>query len=120
MKNERVYIRTTEKTKLKLLQQSQYYNKKLSDFVLDVAEQACELDVLQLWIHAYVDYTIRRNRVDNGCVITHYKDGEWEYWNVPPLKNGYENRVELLEELRGTIDTVFGYTLPRMWEERDE
>lgn len=78
--------------------------------MLDTTEKACKLDV----IHAYVDFTIQRNREDNGCVITHFKN--WEYWNVPPLKNGYESRIDLLEALNETTD----YELPRMFEVLDQ
>lgn len=115
MKNEVITIRVDEKTKLKLLQQSQNYNTNLSKFMLDTTEKACKLDVIQVWIHAYVDFTIKRNREDNGCVITHFKK-DCEYWNVPPLKNGYESRIDLLEALNETTD----YELPRMFEVLDQ
>ncbi len=110
MKTEQLNFRVTEKTKLKLLQRAQYYNKTLSNFVLGVAEKACELDVVQVWINAYIDIVIKRNRADNGCVITHRIFDGGDYWNVPPLKNGYSNRVTLLEDLRMSIDPF----LPRM------
>lgn len=112
MKTERIQIRTTEKTKLKLLQQSQYYHMNLSDFMLTVTKKACDLDVIQIWIHAYVDFTIKRNREDNGCIVTHTKfdDGE-EYWNVPPLKNGYWSKSELLKDLNDAC----GGQLPKKW-----
>lgn len=112
MKTERIQIRTTKKTKLKLLQQSQYYHMNLSDFMLTVTEKACDLDVIQIWIHAYVDVTIKRNREDNGCVITHseFDNGE-EYWNVPLLKNRYWSRADLLDAL----NEVYDYELPKMW-----
>lgn len=108
MKNEVIVIRVDEKTKSKLLQKSKYYNTTLSRFMLGTTEKACDLDVIQIWIHAYIDFTIKRNRPDNGCAITHWKD--IEYWNVPPLKNGYYNRIDLLEALNETTN----YELPNM------
>lgn len=110
MKTEQVNFRTTEKVKSKLLQKSQEYNTTLSDFVLGVAERYCDLDIVQIWVHAYVDFTIKRNREDNGCVITHYKADYGDYWNVPPLKNGYYSRMELLKGL----NEVYNYELPKM------
>ena len=110
MKTEIINVRVDEKTKSKLLEKSKYYNNTLSGFMLDTAEKACNLDVVQLWIHAYIDFTIKRNRVDNGCVITHNKSKDGEYWNVPPLKSTYVTRVALLDALRNDIDTF----LPRM------
>lgn len=115
MKNEVIVIRVDEKTKLKLLQKSQYYNTNLSRFMLDTVGKACNLDVIQLWVYAYIDFTIKRNRADNGCVITHWKDENGEYWNVPPLKNGYYNKIDLLEALDETTD----YELPKMYEVLD-
>lgn len=116
MKTEQLNFRVTEKTKLKLLQQAQYYNKTLSNFVLGVAEKACELDVVQVWINAYIDFVIKRNRADNGCIITHHKENDWEYWNVPPLKNCYESRIEMLDAL----DDACYNELPKMWEVLDK
>lgn len=112
MKTEQVNFRTTEKTKLKLLQKSQEYNITLSDFVLGVAERECDLDILQVWVHAYIDFTIKRNRLDNGCVITHFKfeDGS-DGWNVPPFKNCYESKKDLLDALQDVTD----YTLPKFY-----
>lgn len=116
MKNEVIVIRVDEKTKLKLLQKSQYYNTNLSRFMLDTTEKACDLDVIQIWIHAYINFTIKRNRPDNGCVITHFQCEDYECWNVPPLKNGYYNRIDLLEALNETTN----YELPNMWEVLDD
>ena len=116
MKNEVITIRVDEKTKLKLLQQSQYYHTSLSKYMLDTVEKACDLDTIQIWVYAYVDFTIKRNRLDNGCVITHRKDEDWEYWNVPPLKNGYDSKIDLLEALNEVAD----YKLPKMWEVLDK
>lgn len=111
MKDERIYIRTTEKMKCKLLKKSQEYNMSLSDFMLTVTERECDLDIIQRWIYAYVDFTIKRNRLDNGCVITHYYIEDIECWSVPPLKNTYESRIDLLEDLQD----VTKYELPKPW-----
>lgn len=115
MKTEQLNFRVTEETKSKLLQQAQYYNKTLSNFVLGVAEKACKLDVVQVWINAYIDFVIKRNRADNGCVITHEIYDDTDYWNVPPLKNGYYSRLELLEDLNDACD----YELPRLYDVLD-
>lgn len=113
MKTEQVNFRTTEKIKLKLLQKSQEYNMTLSDFVLGVAERECDLDVVQIWIHAYIDFTIKRNRIDNGCIITHCKNG---CWNVPPLKNAFDSRLEMLQALDSACDNE----LPNIYEVLDK
>lgn len=75
--------------------------------MLDTTEKAY---VIQIWIHAYIDFTIKRDRPDNGCVITYF---QCEYWNVPPLKNGYYNLLEALNE-------TTNYELPNMWEVLDD
>lgn len=114
MKNERIYIRTTEKNKLKLLQKSQYYNMNLSDFVLGVAERACDLDVVQVWIHAYIDIVTRR---DESGIINHYKTIEGDdAWNMPIFEDTYFSKVELLESFReyGNVH------LPRMCDVLDQ
>lgn len=108
MKNERVYIRTTEKTKLKLLEKSQEYNMNLSDFVLNVTERECDLDVIQIWIHSFIDYVIKNNE---DSVITHYKTKEGhDAWSVSAFEDTYFNRLDLLNAL----DERSGYNLPRM------
>lgn len=118
MKTERIQIRTTEKTKLKLLQQSQAYNMNLSDFMLTVTEEACNLDIIQVWIHAYIDVVTKLNR--NGT-ISHYKtlDGS-DAWSVSVFKNTYFNRVELLKEVKACADYHIDVNLPRMWEVLDQ
>lgn len=110
MKNEVIVIRVDEKTKSTISQKSKYYGNTLSGFILDATEKVCNLDIIQIWIHAYIDFAIKQDRADNGCVITHTKLGGRDYWNVPPLKNGYYNKVELLEDLRNDVDPF----LPRM------
>lgn len=116
MKNERINIRTTEKTKLKLLAKSQYYNMSLSDFMPDVTESACGLDTVQIWIHAYVEWCIKRNRKDLSPTIEHYtfETGE-DAWSVPTFKNTYESRFDFLEELRNTIKYHFDHDLPQIY-----
>lgn len=89
MKTEIINIRVAEEIKSKLLRKSKYYNNTLSGFILDTAEKACELDIIQVWVYAYMDFVIKRNIEDDGCVITHMKFNGRDYWNVPPLKNGY-------------------------------
>lgn len=117
MKNERIYIRTTEKTKLKLLQKSQYYNMNLSDFVLDSAENACDLDVIQIWIHAYIDYVVKYNRNNKSCVIHHYKTIEGDdAWSINFFEDTYFTRINLLEAWQ---DNICEY-LPRPWEVLDQ
>lgn len=97
MKNERINLRTTESVKLKLLQQSQFYNMSLSDFILKTTERACRLDVIQVWVHAYVDFVVNRN--EEGT-IRHYKTTEGEdAWSMPIIEDTFFSRVELLEAL---------------------
>ena len=118
MKNEVITIRVDEKTKLKLLQQSQYYNTTLSRFMLDITEKACNLDVIQVWIHAYIDYVIKYNRT---ATITHYKLDTGDCaWSVPAFENTYFSRIELLETLQGCVNYDFNVNLPRMWEVLDQ
>lgn len=113
MKNEVITIRVDEKTKFKLLQQSQHYNTTLSKFMLDTTEKACELDTIQIWIHAYIDWLTKNN--ENG-VVTHYKLDTGDYaWSVPAFENTYFTRVELLESWRDNVDD----TLPNIWEVLD-
>lgn len=116
MKTEIINVRVDEKTKTKLLEKSKYYNNTLSGFMLDSAEKTCNLDIIQLWIYVYIDFTIKCNRIDNGCIITHYKNKQGEYWNVPPLKSIYNTRVALLEALRNDTDPF----LPRMCDVLDQ
>lgn len=115
MKNERIYIRTTEKTKLKLLKKSQEYDMSLSDFILNVAENACELDVVQVWINAYINWVSKQDY--HTGIITHYKtvDGE-DAWSVSAFEDTYFSRVELLEACKYNIDMG----LPKMLDVLDQ
>ena len=108
MKNEVINIRVDEKTKLKLLQQSQYYNVNLSKFMLDTVEKACNLDVVQIWIHAYVDFIVHRN--EDGT-INHYKtlDGA-DAWSMSIIEDTFFSRVDLLQALNECCESK----LPRM------
>ncbi len=118
MKTEQVNFRTTEKVKLKLLQHSQYYNMTLSEFVLGVAERECDLDIIQVWVHAYIDYAIKYNRT---ATITHYKLDNGDYaWSVPAFENTYFDRVELLQILKECVEYTFNVDLPRIWEVLDK
>ena len=114
MKNERIYIRTTEKMKLKLLKKSQEYNMNLSDFMLNVAERECDLDIIQVWIHAYIDLITKWN--EDGK-IAHYKLEEGDdAWSVSAFEDTYYNRVDLLEAIREHIDIE----LPRICDVLDQ
>lgn len=115
MKTEIINIRVDEKTKLKLLQQSQYYNTSLSRFMLDTAEKACDLDVVQIWIHAYIDWVINNNY--HTSVITHYRtEDNYEAWSVPTFEDTYFNKVDLLTAFEYNIDPF----LPRMCDVLDQ
>lgn len=109
MKTERISIRTTEKTKLKLLTKSQEYNMSLSDFMIDVAEQACSLDIVQVWISAYINYACQYNR---ECTINHYKtiDGD-DAWSMRIFKDTYFSRVDMLKAIKYNLDI----NLPDFW-----
>lgn len=112
MKNERIYIRTTEKMKLKLLKKSQEYDMNLSDFMLKVAERECDLDIIQVWIRAYIDLMTKWN--EDGKIV-HYKLDEGEdAWSVSAFEDTYYNRVDLLEAIREHIE------LPRIWDVLDQ
>ena len=109
MKTERINIRTTEKTKLKLLAKSQECNMNLSDFMIDVAEQACALDIVQVWINAYINYICR---YDRESTIKHYKTIEGDdAWSMPGFKDTYFNRVDMLKAIKNNLDI----NLPDFW-----
>ena len=114
MKNERIYIRTTEKMKLKLLKKSQEYDVNLSDFMLNVASKECDLDVVQIWIHSYIDYITKWNDKER---IYHYrlKDGD-EAWSVSAFEDTYYNRLDLLKALQEHSD----FDLPKIWDMLDQ
>lgn len=117
MKTEQVNFRTTEKIKLKLLQKSQEYNMTLSDFVLGTAERECDLDVIQVWIHAYIDVITKWNR--DGTIL-HYKTVEGDdAWSISAFKNTYFNRVELLEAWQECAEYVIDTNLPKIWDVLD-
>ena len=114
MKNEIINIRVDEKTKLKLLTVSQDRGMNLSRFVLDATEKACELDIVQVWIHAYVDIVTRWN--ESG-IIEHYKTIEGDdAWSMSIFEDTYFTRVELLEAICEYNES----DLPRMWDVLDQ
>ena len=117
MKNEVINIRVDKKTKLKLLTVSQDRGMNLSRFVLDATEKACDLDVIQVWIHTYIDYIVKNNRYNKSCVIDHYKTIEGDdAWSMPIFEDTYFTRINLLEAWQDNI----GEYLPRPWEVLDK
>lgn len=110
MKTEIINIRVNEKTKLKLLQKSKYCGNTLSGFILDATEKACNLDIIQVWIHAYIDCATNDRHTP---VITHYKTLEGDdAWRVCVFEDTYYNRIDLLKALDERSD----FDLPRMWD----
>lgn len=105
MKTERIGIRTTEEVKIKLLTKSQEYNTSLSDFILDVVERECDIDIVQVWINAYINYASKYSRYDRECIIKHYKTVEGDdCWSMSIFEDTYFSRVDMLKAIRYNLD----------------